>query len=277
MIRDRGEDTPAETGAGLGNRSGVMTAPERAMDVIRAAQGTPPDPKGDARRLAEYRKPDIREGAPIGSLPEPAADAADAAASSRLFDKLGERLAFERQGVRLYECLIGKVKALGAPGKAAAGPSVADLEHILAEERGHFGFLQQAIAQAGGDPTAQTPSADIAGVLSMGAVQVVADPRTTVAQCLQAMLQAELADNDGWDLLRRLAASQGEAELEAKIGEAIEHEAEHLEKVRAWISALVVGEVPGIAKSRKPEALPKRAAAGKPVATAPKRAAKRSR
>jgi hypothetical protein len=165
-------------------------------------------------------------------------EAGDAAASSRFFDKLGERLAFERQGVRLYECIVGKVKALG---KTASGPSPADLEHILLEEREHFLFLQQAIAQAGGDPTMQTPSADITGVLSMGLVQVVSDPRTTVAQCLQAMLQAELADNDGWDLLQRLAASQGESDLEEKIQAAKENEADHLEKVRGWLSGMVLG------------------------------------
>jgi hypothetical protein len=249
MKKDQGEDVPVETGAGLGNLSGTKTAPERAMDVIREAQRTPPDPKGDSRRLAEFRKPDIQEGVPIGSLPEPSPDAVDAAGSSRLFDKLGERLAFERQGVRLYECLVGKVKALG---KTDAGPSTADLEEILAQEREHFDFLRQAIVQAGGDPTAQTPSADIAGVLAQGLVQVVSDPRTTVAQCLQAMLQAELADNDGWELLQRLAASQGEVGLVSDIEAAKENEAEHLEKVRAWLSEWVIGEMPKGAKAKSP-------------------------
>lgn len=274
MRKDQGEDVPVETGAGTGNRSGIMTSPERAMDVIREAQRTPPDPKGDARRLAEFRKPDILEGAPIGSLPDPAPEAEDPAGSSRLFDKLGERLAFERQGVRLYECLAGKVKALG---KTASGPSLASLEEILAEEREHFLFLQQAIVQAGGDPTAQTPSADIAGVLAMGLVQVVSDPRTTVAQCLQAMLQAELADNDGWDLLQRLAAAQGEVELEDKIQEAKENEADHLEKVRAWLSDLVIGEAPKTAKAKRPVPGTKPAAKGKSLPKRKKGPPKRGR
>jgi hypothetical protein len=64
-----------------------------------------------------------------------------------LLDKLGERLAFERKGIRLYECLIGKVRLLGGgPG----GPGIEELEHILEEERQHFKFLQKAVVRFGG-------------------------------------------------------------------------------------------------------------------------------
>jgi ABC-type phosphate/phosphonate transport system substrate-binding protein len=65
----------------------------------------------------------------------------------------------------------------------------------------------------GGDATVQTPSADVAGVISHGVSQIMSDPRTTVAQSLQAVLTAELADNDGWQMLQDLTEQLGHAEL----------------------------------------------------------------
>ncbi|MDB5102881.1 MAG: hypothetical protein JWP91_570 [Fibrobacteres bacterium] len=233
-----------ETGAGMMNRSGTSTSPEDALDVIREAQRTPPSPKGDARQLAEYRKPYLEQRIPIGSRPVAIDQARTGRAEegntsvSLLLDKLGERLAFERQGVRLYESLIGKIKAIGEePG----GPAIDELEHILDEERAHFRFLSEAIVGIGGDPTVQTPCANIAGILSQGLVQVVADPRTTVPQCLEAILNAELADNDGWNLLQALVATLGVGDLGDRIEEAKEHEQDHLEMVRSWQAAMVMG------------------------------------
>lgn len=243
-IRESGGDGRlAESGAGTLNRSGLNTSPDMALDLIREAQRTPPGIPGDSRLLAEYRGSYIREKTPIGSKPVPAASGRDRhsaakGAGSIFLDKLGERLAFERRGVRLYECLIGKVMHMGM---VAGGPSLEDLEHILEEERKHFHFLQRAIIGAGGDPTAQSPCADIAGVLSQGAMQIVADPRTTLAQSLEAVLQAELADNDGWNMLRNLAMAVGARDLDDMIREAQEHEEEHLTMVRDWLSSLVIG------------------------------------
>jgi rubrerythrin len=231
-----------ETGAGTMNRTGITLSPETALDMIREAQKTPPDPKGDAGLLAQYRRPYIEENSIMGSMPLPNdmdPGEVDGSARPLLLDKLGERLAFERQGVRLYECLIGKVKIQGTlPG----GPTVEDLEHILEEERGHFRFLQEAITQSGGDPTVKTPCANVAGVLSQGIVQIVADPRTNLVQCLEAMLNAELVDNDGWAMLSDLANVHGAEQLLEKIEEAESNEQEHLENVRGWLSALVIGD-----------------------------------
>ena len=46
-------------------------------------------------------------------------------------DKLGERLAFERAGTRLYEALVSKYDAYGS---FTGGPSRDDLEHVMQEE-----------------------------------------------------------------------------------------------------------------------------------------------
>src|SRR5262249_55574852 len=106
-----------------------------------------------------------------------------------LLDKLGERLAFERTGTRLYDALLAKHDASpGWPG----GPSRADLARFRAEELAHFEMLRRCIEEMGADPTAQTPSADVIGVASSGILQVITDPRTTLPQSLSALLTAEL-------------------------------------------------------------------------------------
>ena len=160
-----------------------------------------------------------------------------------LLDKLGERLAFERQGTRLYEAFLQKCESLNLD--TASGPSAEELRHICEEELEHFHLLQNAITALGGDATVQTPSADVAGVLSHGVMQVVSDPRTTIPQTLQAMLTAELVDNDGWQMLQDLAAELGQDDLEEQCRRAYEEEQEHLEKVRDWLTGMTMDEVSG--------------------------------
>ncbi|HYF21309.1 MAG TPA: ferritin Dps family protein, partial [Ramlibacter sp.] len=77
-----------------------------------------------------------------------------------LIDKLGERLAFERTGVRLYEALILKV-ATATSGLAVDG---AQLRRIRDEEEAHFRLVGQCLQEIGADPTAMTPCADVIGV-----------------------------------------------------------------------------------------------------------------
>jgi rubrerythrin len=150
-----------------------------------------------------------------------------------LLDKLGERLAFERTGTRLYETLLEKVEAGGFEG----GPSRADLEHIRDEEAAHFHLLHAKLVELDGDPTAVTPSADLAAVASMGVVAVVSDARTSLAESLEAILVAELADRDGWARLIELAEQSGQDELARAGREAERVEEEHLAKVRGWLAA----------------------------------------
>jgi rubrerythrin len=160
-----------------------------------------------------------------------------------LLDKLGERLAFERQGTRLYEAFLQKCESLNLEN--ASGPSAEELRHICDEELEHFHMLQNAITALGGDATVQTPSADVAGVLSHGVMQVVSDPRTTIPQTLQAMLTAELVDNDGWQMLQDIAAELGQDDLEEQCRKAYEEEQEHLEKVRDWLTSMTMDEASG--------------------------------
>jgi rubrerythrin len=76
-------------------------------------------------------------------------------------------------------------------------------------------------------------------------MQVVSDPRTTIPQTLQAMLTAELVDNDGWQMLQDLAAELGQDDLEEQCRRAYQEEQEHLEKVRDWLTSMTMDEASG--------------------------------
>jgi rubrerythrin len=232
-----------------GNRTGIMTNPELSIEMIEGAKQTVPSSQGDATEMASVKAEYIQEAGPIGSSPAMVEVSEDGESVGQfdglavLLDKLGERLAFERQGTRLYEAFLQKCESLTV--EDASGPSVEELRHICEEELEHFHLLQNAITALGGDATVQTPSADVAGVLSHGVMQVVSDPRTTIPQTLQAMLTAELVDNDGWQMLQDLAAELGHDDLEEQCGKAYEEEQEHLEKVRDWLTSMTMDEASG--------------------------------
>jgi hypothetical protein len=88
----------------------------------------------------------------------------------------------------------------------------------------------------GADPTAVTPAADVAGVASSGLLGVAADPRTTVHQSLEAVLIAELADNEGWEMLIKLSRDMGQDDMATEFQTALQEEERHLALVRGWVS-----------------------------------------
>jgi rubrerythrin len=218
------------------NRTGISANPEEANKSIEGAQQAQPSSPGDSAAMAAVRDPYISGGEPIGSRPPTATPNVPPV----LLDLLGERLSFERGGTRLYEALLGKVQAAK---RQPGGPSAADVQHIMQEEARHAALVQASIERLGGDPTIETPAADVSGVVSTGLVQILTDPRTTVAQCLKALLTAELTDNDGWQMLIQLAESLGNEELVTEFQEALSTEQEHLAKVRGWLLTLVEKEV----------------------------------
>jgi rubrerythrin len=155
-------------------------------------------------------------------------------------DKLSERLAFERMGTRLYDAFINKCETLGDD---ANDMTPVALQEIRDEEHRHFILLNEAITQLGGDPTVQSPCADTAAVASTGIMQVLTDPRTTVTQCLNALLTAELTDNAGWEMLIDLADELGHQDLSERFTEALANEQEHLMNVQSWLSDRVMAKV----------------------------------
>ncbi len=56
----------------------------------------------------------------------------------------------------------------------------------------------------------------------------------SVAQSLQAVLTAELADNAGWEMLINLARELGQDDMADEFEVALSNEEERLLKVRSW-------------------------------------------
>lgn len=229
------------------NRTGIDLSPIDKQQLIEATEATIPSMEGDMTEIADMRSEYLENGERLGSVPPPATvkgvasnalDALKGGNPAVLVDKLGERLAFERTGTRLYEALIAKHQNTESfPG----APTLEDLRHIQTEELEHFEMLRDVIIQLGGDPTTVTPAADVMAVSSLGLVQVLSDPRTTFMQSLEAILTAELVDNDSWAMLIRLTKAMGHPLVAQKFEKALAEEEEHLSKVRSWIQAGTLG------------------------------------
>jgi rubrerythrin len=253
------------------NRTGAAASPMGAKAMADAVAKFSPPANIDMTGSETFHIRYISEAEAIGSIPPPPSlkgviksgiSKLKGANPGIFMDKIGERIAFERSGTRLYDALINKYnaltegngealvpaeQALTTHGDGTELPAVAGeeplrtLERIRAEELEHFQMLVQAMQELGGDPTAQTPCADVTATASMGLVQVLTDPRTTLAQCFNAMLTAELTDNAGWELLAQLAEEAGESGLTGKFLGALSQEQEHLRVVKAWLASLVSG------------------------------------
>jgi len=226
------------------NRTGIGTSPNATREMVEGTtQFMPIDLSADESAIGQVREAYVKEAAPLGTIPPPpkasgmakaALQALKGGRPTQFLDKLGERLAFERTGVRLYEALISKHEALGS---FAGGPDRPALEKLMMEEHDHFKLLSEVIAEMGGDPTVITPSADLQATLSKGINEVLVDPRTNVVQCLEAILVAELADNECWDSLIELARQNTKNGAPASFERARRQETEHLARVRSWIAA----------------------------------------
>jgi hypothetical protein len=68
----------------------------------------------------------------------------------------------------------------------------------------------------------------------MGLVQVLNDPRASLAQSLHAVLTAELADRAGWETLIALADEHELTEMVNDFTLALNEEREHLALVQTW-------------------------------------------
>lgn len=211
------------------NRTGISVAPEMAQKMIAATIEFAPVPVDKSIGLATLRGQYNEESGPLGSLPE-----MDDKIRGHLLDKLSERLAFERGGVRLYEAFLAKCAALAPQYSAEL------LRQFHREEAQHLRWVIQCIENLGGDPTCQTPCADVTGITTMGLVQVVTDPRTDLIQATHALLLAEIADNVGWDLLIQLLEKHGFTEDVERFQTAKAQEDNHLIHMRQWYDEMVL-------------------------------------
>lgn len=231
-------DRPTDLGI---NRTGIYLSPIDGPAVVEGAREGDPSSPGSARDIAVVRRQFIDELGPIGHMPPPASlrgvvktagSMLKGQKATVLLDKLGERLAFERTGVRLYDGLIAKFEA---EGSWFGGPTLAELADFRADEARHFALMQDVMVNLGADPTALTPSADLAGVEAIGILQVITDARTTLAQALHAHLIAELTDAAAWDQLITLTEDLGHDAAAAKFREALAQEILHRDSVMTWL------------------------------------------
>lgn len=245
---------PAEIGK---NRTGIDMSPMHSERMISGAKEYTHASGDGGLSIAALERQYITEADPIGSVPVPGklrgalktgAKKATGKNPEVLLNKLGQRLAFERSGVRLYDSVINKCDALA---ERLAGPvTIDELQHIRDEELEHFRLLSDCIESMGADPTAETPDADISGVAAMGFQHVLNDPRTTMPQCLEMLLTLELADNASWELLIRLADELGLSDLSEQFQRALEQEKEHLLTVRSWYEEMTLSAAGKSAEAR---------------------------
>jgi ferritin-like protein len=221
------------------NRTGVQMSPLDTKAMLKD-EGESHGEEGDESALVDVRSSYIADAEGLGSIPLPGSVTGAVTMGVQmlkgespqiLLDKLGERLAFERTGARLYDALITKCEVML---EGDISMSIEDLQSIRADEARHFLLLADAIESLGGDPTSQTPSADLVGVESMGLVQVLNDPRTSLAQSLHAIVTAELADKSGWETLIALADEHDLTDMVNDFTLALNEEREHLALVQTW-------------------------------------------
>lgn len=232
------------TGLGF-NRTGMDLAKILSKEMIENENIVPES--GSGYSISSFRNQFIKEADQLGSVPIPgtlkgmAKSVGHTLTGDRpevIIDKLGERLAFERTGTRLYELLIAKCEA-----EEDTPPELLTmLKRNQAEEEMHFHMIHDIMKALGADPTAMTPAANTVGVMSMGLMQTLADPRTTVTQGLAAILTAELIDHASWELLYSLLDQLGIDAYHDSVKEAMMHEDRHLREVRSWHTKLMLAE-----------------------------------
>ena len=221
------------------NRTGIHISP---VDSKAMQEFDPPLASRSAGNSApaSIRNDDIANADTPGSAPLPGPvtvafsmgiNALKGDSPQILLDKLGERLAFERIGARLYDALITKCELM-LDGDISM--SIEDLRQIRADKARHFMRLSETIESLGADPTSPTPSGDLVGVESTGLVQVLNDPCTSIAQSLHAIVTAELSDKAGWETLVALADEHNLTDMVDDFTQALNQEREHLALVQTW-------------------------------------------
>ena len=236
---------PTDSGA---NKTGIDMSPIDIKELLSGVEASSPSSQGDERTLASYRGSYIMDADPVGSVPVPGLLKGAAKTGMQklmgrkpevLLDKLGARLAFERAGTRLYDALLSKCLIRS---DEADGLPMDRLREFRNEEAQHFALVWDAMKGLGADPTAVTPGADVDGVASIGLMQVMTDPRTSVAQSLHAIHIAELADHDGWELLIKLAEESGQDDMAGAFRGALAEEGRHLATIRDLIEKACLSE-----------------------------------
>jgi hypothetical protein len=222
------------------NKTGVQMSPLQTKHMLDDDNILTRGQPGDETPMAELRQSYIQESDGLGSIPVPgtmkgmatmAMDALTGDNPKMLIDKLSERLAMERTATRLYDALLTK---LAVVNEGRVSITTEDVASIRGDEARHALLIRDAIVSIGGDPTVMTPGADNVGVEAMGLVQVLSDPRASLAQSLHALLTAELSDGVGWETLIALAHEHGQRDMVDGFSDALLQERKHQAMIQAW-------------------------------------------
>lgn len=232
------------------NKTGVDMSPILTKEMTHAGDLAPAT-VGGSQEFMEIKQYFLETADPLGSVPLPGTvkgavksvmKMATGKHPETFLNKLGERLAYERSGVRLYDAMITKCQYSAVSKDANFTVPLAQLEAIRNDEADHFEMLVGCMNTLGADPTAQTPDADATAVASSGLMKVIVDPRTSISQSLEALLSLELIDNAAWELLAQLANDMSLPDMADKFMRAYQQEERHLELVKGWYEASVRGE-----------------------------------
>jgi hypothetical protein len=225
------------------NKTPAQLNPAMTQTMLEGYEEFPPHAEDMSMDAFTMRKSYIENEDQLGAVPMPntlkgavsaGLQAITGTSPSILIDKLGQRLAFERSGVRLYDAIITKCKS------AEPVMDVSILEQFRNDEAEHFALVKDCIVSMGGDPTAQTPCADSSGVAAMGIMQVLNDPRSSIPQCVDAILIAEMADAAAWELLIELVSEAGLTEYVDRFQQASLTEDHHMQTIKDWLQRLTL-------------------------------------
>lgn len=155
--------------------------------------------------------------------------------SPAFLDKLGERLSFEQISIGLYDALSRKREGL-----LRSDCPLETIERFRQEELGHLMLLDRTLRQLGESPATPSTSAQLIATASQGLQKIVLSSNTSFADCLEAILIAELTDNSGWELLISLAQQAGHDNLAWEFQGALHEEQVHLSTLRSWIEDMAL-------------------------------------
>lgn len=231
------------------NRTGTDMSPFLTKEMVKGVGLRDIGPISYADMEA-IRSSYIKLNTPVGSVPLPGTLKGVLKSGKEkltghnpevLINKLGQRLAFERSGVRLYDALIMKCRNDDS-GEGQNIVDIALLEQFRQEEADHFIMVKDTMDSIGADPTAQTPDADSSGLASLGIMKVMTEPRTSISQSLEAMLTVEMTDNAAWEMLIELCEGMGLTDTASEFRRALEQEERHLQQIKTWLKQLTMGQ-----------------------------------
>jgi rubrerythrin len=225
------------------NKTGIDMSPIHSKKMLEASEQLVHDSMSGRESLDTFEQYYLENADALGSVPLPGTVKGVVKSTVKtltghhpevFINKLGERLAYERTGIRVYEQLINKCEYTVNNNPGHFQVPIDLLWEFHNQEAEHFELLVNCIKKLGADPTAQTPDANASGVASSGLLKVISDPRTSISQSLQAMLAIELADNAAWELLIKLAEDMNLPDMAELFEQALTQENIHLAHVRQW-------------------------------------------